>query len=65
MKCLVQFHGDADVRGAQRGCVVRAVADHRDIIAPPLQRIDDRELLLRLDAREDTGRGAQRIERAG
>ena len=52
----VPAHRDADVRLAQRGRVVHAVARHRDDVAAALERLDDAQLLLRRDAREDAHR---------
>ena len=46
-------HGDADVRGLERGRVVDAVAGHRHDLAARLQRPHDPQLLLGHDARED------------
>ena len=55
-------HGDADVRGLQRGCIVHAVAGHGDHFAVGLERFDNGELLLRRDAgeRRSTERDALR-----
>ena len=39
-------HGDADVRLLERGRIVHAVAEHRDDLAPCLQRPDDGQLVL-------------------
>ena len=52
-------HRDADVRRLQRGGIVDAVAGHGDDLAVGLQRLDDAQLLLGHDARED-GDGAAR-----
>jgi hypothetical protein len=40
-------HGDAEVRGAQRGRVVDAVARDRDDLALLLQALDQPQLVLR------------------
>ena len=46
-------HGDADMGGLQRRGVVDPVAGHGDDFAVGLERLDQRELLLRPDAGED------------
>ncbi|EXI65151.1 MAG: hypothetical protein AW08_03423 [Candidatus Accumulibacter adjunctus] len=46
-------HGDADVGGLQRRCIVDAVAGHGDDLATRLQRFDDAQLVLGRDAGED------------
>ena len=46
-------HGDPDIRGLERGGVVDAVTGHRDHLATSLQRLDDPELVLGVDARVD------------
>ena len=43
-------HRDADVRRLERGGVVDSVPGHRDDIAPSLQRLDDPQLVLGVDA---------------
>ena len=45
-------HGDADVRGLERGRIVHPVARHGDDFTVGLQGLDDPHLLLRLNARE-------------
>jgi hypothetical protein len=46
-------HGHADIRGLQGGRIVDAVAGHRHRVALTLQRLDDPELVLGVDARVD------------
>ena len=48
-------HRDADVGALERGRIVDAVAGHRDDLAPALERVDDAQLVLRVDARVDRG----------
>ena len=50
-------HRHPDVRPAERGRVVDAVARHRHALAPRLQRPDDGDLLLRLHPRVHPDRG--------
>ena len=47
-------HRDADVRSLQRRRVVHAVAGHRDDVALLLEDIDEVDLVLGRDARDDT-----------
>ncbi len=49
---LPRAEGDRDLRRLQRGHVVDAVADHRDALAVLDERLDERALLVGLDARE-------------
>ena len=53
-------HRDADVRRLERRRVVHAVAGHRDDLAVRLERLDEPQLLLGHDAREDAGRRSTR-----
>jgi hypothetical protein len=55
-------HGDADVGAAQRGCVVDAVAGHRDDLAQRAQGVGDPQLRLgRAAGEDDLGSGAQEV----
>ena len=49
-------HRHADVGGLERGRVVDAVAGHRDDRAVALERLDDPQLVLGIDARVDRDR---------
>ncbi len=51
-------HGDADVGGSERGSVIDAVADLRDLVAPRLKLGDEALLVCRKQFREDVDREA-------
>src|SRR5208282_4874303 len=55
-------HCDADVRPAQRRCVVYPVACHRDDLTRPPQGVDNRIFLLWTNAREDAAAADQPVE---
>ncbi len=55
---------DGESRGLERGDVVDAVADHRDVAPVRGQRLHDPPLVLRCDAPDDHA-GAERLEQLG
>ena len=55
-------HGDADIGGLERGRVVDAVAGHGDDVALALERADDPQLVLGIDAGEHAHLLDDRVE---